>query len=107
MIIVMESLIGIAGTVILAMIGAAVGYGKLKARAQTNSKTIENMRQSFVPKTECTERHERVEETIQQLKATADHQTKSLAAMTNYARYILTKEGLNPAEINDVLENGN
>lgn len=83
----------------LAMIGAAVGYGSLKRSVNLHEETLgchEKRLMDLVSEKTCIDQHEELK------KIHARHAT-SIRGLENFARWWLAVNGKSPSEISDIL----
>lgn len=107
-------------TALAGLFGVALGYGRMRDRIRENHERIERLdhaigivmgrdgaQSMFITRRECAMSHDRLEQTIQDLRADVRAHQRSLEEVKNFARWWLTtKEGLSLAEANMVLGNG-
>ena len=115
----METLLRFGFPVIVALMAAAAIWGAIRNQVRTNAREISELRGSyntlmgiggnpntgplFVRTGECAKTVKEFNQQFEHIKVKIDRQTKSLKGMQNFARYVLTKEGLPLAKVNEIV----
>lgn len=107
------------------LLGAGVAWATLKAWVKTNTAKVNKIEKSlaafhgqttenpgaqpmYIRRVECEKTSGAITESIKDISKIVGEQGSSIERVLNYARWqMTTKDGLNLAEANDVLENGN
>lgn len=121
----MEFGINTAMTVGSILLGAGIAWATLKAWVHSNTAKVDKIEKSlaafhgtttenpgaqpmYIRRAECEKTSGGIKENIKEMSKTVSGQGESIERVVNYARWqMTTKDGLNLAEANEILENGN
>lgn len=98
------------------LVGAAIAYGALRNQVKTITKELAELQKgwsklvgnpggnpAYIKRSECNEKTEAISEKIGHLVKKIDSQGGNIKSFQNFARYMLTKEGLTIVEVEEIL----